>query len=532
MNNLKSLPILIILGAIGVLTLFAVTRFGIGITPDSTVYIDAAHSLLRGDGLSVLSGTSSELKPLTHYPPLYSCLLASIGTVGVGLTIAARWLNAILFGANIFLVGLIIGAYARQVFWLPVLGSFLTLTAPDVLLIHSSALTEPLFICFVLIGLLCLAFFIDNQQRRFLIAASVAMGLSFLTRYVGIVSVLSGVVVILIFNSKGLSRRLMDALIFGLISCAPIGLWAIRNHFATGGATDRQFVFHPVPLHQLVSGSSTIAWWLLLSQVRTDIRVTALLLEVAAIAGLTLYLLKRKKRIRLDGEVRAFAKLPHILLVFIVLYLGFLVFTATFIDADTVFDHRSLLPVRVATLALVPCLTRNVYLRSQPSRLIRLTFVLLAIIFSIAYSVRAAKWLLPARRDGQGYASRSWRESATIARVRGLPAGVPIYSNGYDAIYYLTSRHAILIPERIIHGTGRPNVNYNPEIEKMRDDLREHNGFLVYFNTLPERWSLPSESELNERLSLRLAAAESDGSIYSVGSRPEIKSGPQVNKNE
>jgi hypothetical protein len=113
-----------------------------------------------------------------------------------------------------------------------------------------------------------------------------------------------------------------------------------------------------------------------------------------------------------------------------------------------------------------------------------------------------------------------------------LPSGVPIYSNGYDAIYYLTSRRAILIPERIVHGTGQPNVNYDREIEKMRDDLREHNGFLVYFDTLPERWSLASESELRERLSLRLAAAESDGSIYSVGTRPEIKSGPQVNKNE
>jgi hypothetical protein len=531
-NNLKSLPILIILGAIGVLALLAATRFGIGITPDSTVYIDAAHSLMRGDGLSVLSGTSNDLKPLTHYPPLYSCLLALIGTLGVGLPTAARWLNSVLFGANIFLVGLIIGTYARQVFWLPVLGSFLTLTAPDVLLIHSFALTEPLFICFVLIGLLCLAFYIDNQQRRFLIAASVAMALSFLTRYVGIVSLLSGLVVILIFNSASLRRRLMDAVVFGVISCTPIGLWAVRNHFATGGATDRQFVFHPVPLHQLVSGSSTIAWWFLLSKVRTDIRVTALLLEVAAIAGLTIYLVRRRRRMRLDSEKRSLANLPHILLVFIVLDLGFLVFTATFIDADTVFDHRSLLPVRVAALAVVPCLARNVYLRSQPSRLIRLTFVALAVIFAVAYSVRGAKWLLPARRDGQGYASRTWRESATIAQVRSLPAGVPIYSNGYDAIYYLTNRRAILIPERTIHGTGHANVNYDLEIEKMRDDLREHNGFLVYFDTLPERRSLPSEGELKERLSLRLAAAESDGSIYFVESRPEIKSGSQGKKNE
>lgn len=85
-NNLVPLCALAALAAVVV---WLATPFGIGVTPDSTVYIDAAHNLLHGRGVVVLTA-SGEVKPLNHYPPLYPAVLATLGLVGVSLETAAR----------------------------------------------------------------------------------------------------------------------------------------------------------------------------------------------------------------------------------------------------------------------------------------------------------------------------------------------------------------------------------------------------------------------------------------------------------
>jgi hypothetical protein len=62
---------------IGVVSLAFATRLGAGISPDSTVYVDAANNLKMGRGLSVQSGPD-EFTPLAHFPPLFPALLASL----------------------------------------------------------------------------------------------------------------------------------------------------------------------------------------------------------------------------------------------------------------------------------------------------------------------------------------------------------------------------------------------------------------------------------------------------------------------
>ena len=513
--NRQSLVIIACIALAGVLVMLAATRLGVGINPDSVTYLDATRNLLAGSGLSFWPGAGQELKPLTHYPPLYSSLLAMLGWLGVEISSAARWLNALLCGVNIFLVGLMVRRHATQSFWLPVLAALLMLSAPDILNYHSLAITEPLFICFALTGLLCLTVYLENQQRQFLIVAAMAMSLSVLTRYVGVVSLLTGVAVLSLSNGQKLRRRLLDALTFVMIAAAPIGLWAIRNRLSSGGATDRQLIFSPVKPRQIVSGLSTVASWLLLGKVRYDVRVLGFLIELAALVAVTTYLLKQRREVRIKNGP-SLSRLVFVNTTFIIASVFFLVFAAMFIDADTVFDSRSLLPVHVTGLIVVLSLAYRLYCRSVPSAKLRITFIIVPLLFVGSYAVRGVRWLGYARSDGQGYASRAWRESPAIARLANVPAGTPIYSNGYDAIYWLTGRHALLIPEKIVHGTGRPNQRFEDEFQRMERDLREHSGVVVYFNTLSERWTLTSEAELRQRLKMLRTETLSDGSIYSV----------------
>lgn len=528
-GNGKVLVVLASLALSGVVVMLAATRLGVGVPPDATVYLDAARNLGAGRGLVVISSTRPELVPLTHYPPLYSSLLALVSLTGPTVETAGRWLNAILFGVNIFLVGFSVACLARQSFWLPVTAALLTLTAPDVLANHSLALTEPLYLALTLVGLLCLGGYLRNQRRPLLVIGAIFIALSILTRFVGVAGAATGSAALLFLNREqrdgdhfGPSfsrevwrRRVADTFIFGVVSCAPVALWSIRNRLVTGGASDRQFAFHPLTVQQIVPGFSTAAQWLLLGKVRSDVRILAFIVQVIVITSLTLYLLKRRTPLETGSEEWQ-SRLPRLLIIFVVFYAGLLIFTVTFFESDTVFDNRSLLPVHFALLILAPLLTRGLLAGVPKSGSLRLVFVCLALLLAGSYAFRGARWLVQVQADGQGYASRAWKESATIAQIRKLPAGAPIYSNGFDAIYYLTGKRAQNIPEKIIHGTGRPNAGYEAERQRMSDDLQQHHGVVVYFRTLTERWFLPLESELKSELPLSEIAIAPDGSIYEL----------------
>jgi hypothetical protein len=196
------------------------------------------------------------------------------------------------------------------------------------------------------------------------------------------------------------------------------------------------------------------------------------------------------------------SRLPSLLAIFAIFYVGFLVLTISFVEIDNVLDNRSLLPVHFAALVCVPWLAGSLYRRVPASGRIRIVFVVMALVLVISYTFRGTRWFAQVQADGQGFTSRAWKESPIIEQIKKLPSGVPIYSNGVDAIYYLTGRRALEIPATVIHGTGLPNPQYEAELQLMSDDLRTHKGVLVYFNTLPERWFLPLESELRSRLAL------------------------------
>jgi len=129
---------------VGAATLLFSTRWGIGLSPDSVVYIASARNLLSGKGLSVSSYTG-KFSPMTHYPPLFSAGLAGLGLIGIDPLDGARWLNALVFAANIILLGLVVYSYTRS-FLYSVASSFLMMVSLPVVQIHLVAWSEPLFI--------------------------------------------------------------------------------------------------------------------------------------------------------------------------------------------------------------------------------------------------------------------------------------------------------------------------------------------------------------------------------------------------
>src|SRR2546426_9691743 len=94
------LPLLFpaVCGAIGVL---AATPHGIGLHPDSIVYVLIARSLSHGNGWTINGA------PTAWFPPFYPTMLTLGSIFDSDLLHGARWMQAFLFACNIFWVGMI-----------------------------------------------------------------------------------------------------------------------------------------------------------------------------------------------------------------------------------------------------------------------------------------------------------------------------------------------------------------------------------------------------------------------------------------
>ena len=149
--------------------IWVATRWGIGLTPDSTVYIGAARNIVRKLGLVHPPGT-----PMTHYPPLYPLTLASASVFGTDPLHSARWIHGFLFAANTGVLGyLFYRASGRSIIgWS--LGSILFITSPVMLIIHARAWSEPLFVSWTLLSLIALAGFLETDRRLSLVVTGSA----------------------------------------------------------------------------------------------------------------------------------------------------------------------------------------------------------------------------------------------------------------------------------------------------------------------------------------------------------------------
>jgi hypothetical protein len=158
---------------LGMASMLYATSRGIGISPDSVVYVDSARHLLNGRGFVATSFCGGSEAPVTVWPPLLPLLLSILGRSGIDALHGARWLNVFLFAGNSLLVGRVVHKFTSGSAFLTILGSFFMITSPVMLHIHTMAWTEPLFIFLGLMGLFLLARYIQEEGRSLLVAASV-----------------------------------------------------------------------------------------------------------------------------------------------------------------------------------------------------------------------------------------------------------------------------------------------------------------------------------------------------------------------
>src|SRR5512140_149865 len=104
-TRLISFVVLVVLSLVGIGLILQATPEGLGLSDDSIGYIAGARSMLAGNGYREAWLASDQ--PVTHFPPAFPGVLSFIGLFGLDPLRGARFLNASLFGLNVFVLGIL-----------------------------------------------------------------------------------------------------------------------------------------------------------------------------------------------------------------------------------------------------------------------------------------------------------------------------------------------------------------------------------------------------------------------------------------
>ncbi|MBN1507106.1 MAG: hypothetical protein JW955_09685 [Sedimentisphaerales bacterium] len=476
------------------LSLVSTSRYGVGVSSDSTAYLSAARSLSAGHGYMCHDGS-----PYTGWPPLFPTVLAGIGLAGIDPAVAARFLNAFAFGGIIFASGLFFVRCLKSKALVVVATSSILLSYP-LLDISIMALTEAVFVLLVVLFVLEISSLLECGRFFSLVLASVFASLCLLQRYTGVTLVLAGTILIVFFERHGRpSVRLKHLAWFLAISCAPMAVWVVRNvlttHMLTGHT--RHHSVHSL-YDNVVFAADAATKWLVPEWVSLSMRliiVTLLLLLATAVLVFSL-----KVRRSVDGDCPYIRPAGVVMLV----YVPLLLYTHQVGVLNEPINDRYLSPLAALVpwvlFAAVDRVRAWLSPRLRPASVLVVGLCALWLLYPLG---RIREQVSSHRKYGAGgYAWVGWQTSPLVSWLHEHPLQGSVRCNAPDALYALVGRSAAVSPHR----------TWNmPEFARML--FSGPGEFLVWFSRLPQPY-LYDLDELVSVLNVEELIAFSDGGVY------------------
>lgn len=479
-----------VLAILAVLTILAATRLGAGLTDDSFFYIFPARQALAGQGL--------DFSP--RYGPLIPAVLVAGGLLGIDPQNGIRILNALLFGANVFLGGWLVweATHKAAFAWL---AAALALLSDLLIEIHSWAMSEPLFLFLILTTTLCIVFYARRYSIGWLIAAGITAGLGGLARYVGVTLAGAGALFVLAAPRQTWRLRLGRTALFGGLALLPAVAFALRNWLVTG---------YPFGLRTPTAESPAAAWmvaavgkmliWFIPGRLvhGRELALGAVVLVLSAVA---LVWLARARRWKVNQAAANLAASPVILVLAGVALLNLLLALVLsevqgIIGQGDAFNDRYIVPIYLAALILL-VVSAAVFWQTG-RRIARVGVVMVFVFLAGTYAYRAVDTVRSLALNGAGFASARWHVSETIAYLNTRPE-VPLVSTGQYGVYFWTGQ----LPKS-------PTEFKDPAA--LREYLKETGGYLVIIDSMPPEMYGYSTAQLTDGLAL--LERFSEGAIY------------------
>ncbi len=500
MSRIPYFSLLLLISLAAGFALWYATPAGLGLTNDSAAYIGGARSLLAGTGYSDV-WLDSELEAVTHYPPLLSLTLSGIGLLGLDPYRGARVLHILLFAANTGLIGLLGFRMTKS----QAAGIFLALlfgTNAQLLRIHAQVLSEPLFLFFSLLSFLS---FHDSLKpdspklvtRTSLLVTGFLTGLAFLTRYSGLALIATFLVAIFLFQPDWRSRFIRIAQ-FLAGAVPPIAAWFVRNSLVAESATNRGMQFNLIQISNIRTGLWNVAdfltpfqaWqeWLFRSGALSAFLIIFALFLLAWLAVNAWNSLFRSSNHPITQSPNP---ITFTTALYVFGYLGAVLFSMSFFDASTKFQHRILSPLYVSWMVLLVAIIYRTAKAAKNAKFFNdffanfafLAVQSLVVVVLVLSTFNFQQSLTELREiDGLGYASWRWRQMNVLAIIKDLPPDIAIYSNSPPAVYLVTGRASRVIPSRVNPVSGQARSGYEQSLAEMRAELLAGRAVLALFD--------------------------------------------------
>lgn len=503
------------------------TRWGPWAFSDSAIYLHIASNITSGAGLGWF-GPSGSFHPLVHYPPLYPTLLGMLGWIGIDPLNAARWLDIVLFGLVVFVMGYTMLHIFRSP-WPATAICLLMITSPALITAYTGAMSESTSITFGLLGICLLLIFLDRGRWLILIAAAASVALSALARYLGIAYLLIGLFGLLLLNPRSFINRLGQAIVFTLLAGLPFALWLFWAYQKVQLVAARGINANPNFWSGLIParlGMMELFWsWLpvqnLLPAYNYTLARNLLLLSMlilgCVMAGVLFSLYRRSQMIwpATQGIVTAIWWMT-----FALIYAAVFTVSYAFTSPTPELSNRTLVPVWIglmsAGVALVMSISR-VWSLPRWTSLLPITILILIVFTQLQSSLPIIQQY---HAIGAGYTGLSWRNSETLEAVRKLPANLAIVSNETGAILLNTGKPAYEVFEIYLEKPLTVFTRFGDDPnDTSQVEFRQQHSALVLFDTVFYQLESLYSTKTTERLQaltegLEIFADTADGAIY------------------
>lgn len=430
----------------------ATSKYGAGVSSDSTKYLSVAQNLLVGNGLYDHRGA-----PLLSWPPLYSMILAGLSLLtGLDVFVAGWYFNVFLLGLNIFLSGIIFSRVFSERPLYAYLASLFILLSISSLRIHANISSDPFYLTLTLSFLIAVDDYIKRRSYRAFAWMVLISILAPLQRYIGLAITVTAELVILVENRKSIRTMLRDGFILGMASVLPIAWWLLVHNIMTYGSLwglTSQIV-EPGKNTSLAL-TKMLHWFVPYLDFLMPVLTRPLI--PLGILALLLFLVNRKNKEGARAWIHSFTH-PSVYPTMIYAIVYFLAVALTIVTDD----HRDLFSDRYYVILLVPTAIFLLFTFEHlvaphlqlPSQQVAAALVLIFALWTIypVYSFR--EYLIKSRVQGEAsganmFNGRTYHEMGVVAEMQSLSAEQPhqtFYSNYVDAVWFFTRRPVALLP--------------------------------------------------------------------------------------
>lgn len=491
----------------------ATSKYGAGVSSDSTKYLSVAQNLLAGNGL-----IDHKDGPLLSWPPLYSMILAALSLfTGLDVFVAGWYFNVFLLGLNLFLSGVILYRVFSERLSYAYLASFFVFLSLSSLRIHATISSDPFYLTLTLGFLVAVDGYIRKRSYGAFAWMMLFGILGPLQRYVGLAITVTAEIVILIENRKSVHTWLRDGFILGLASVLPIAWWLLVHNIMT---YDSLYGVGPQVVdawtNTALALTKMLHWFVPYLEFLMPV-LTRPLIPLGVLA-LLLLLLNRKS----PGNGRAWLQMftaPSVYPTMIYAIVYFVALAFTVVTAD----HRDLFSDRYYVILLVPTAIFILFtfeklvlphLKLSPQQL-QMGLVLIFALWSVYPFYSFREYLLKARVQGEPsggnmFNNQTYHEMTLITEMQRLREEQPdktFYSNYSDAVWFYTRKPV----------TPAPIVNDDP-LTTYAGWPYDKPGYIIWFEPNEYKHYLPPD-KIAEFADVQLIFQGNGGKIYYVQAR-------------